>query len=794
MAGGSFELRGRASDDGTIARVLIDGVDVTPPGPPLPALLFASQIQLPAGPSLLRVEAVDDQGRATFREVAVCVEPFLHAGAPSEGVALDLSASGFDEVEVLLRPFLGQVPALVDGAVRGALLFEGSVLGADIRVTGNRVEMPGAAALDLFPSGDGGGRVGMSIRFDRLILFADGRSDYGFLGTDSWTATWDARTVTISTTFALAPAAGGSALQVASDGFRVDIGSSELSVSGFLDPFGIFDGIVNFLAGLFQDEIEAQVRAAVEGIAEEEILPVLEEAFSGLKLDLDLGTLSLSTLFHDALESPLGLSILFDATWRGLERDPTFPPFPGSRAGFAPYPEFPLPAAAPHPVDATISLSADALDQALAGLTAAGLVDARIDLSGVGAPIALDVGTLASILDPRLAELDAVSPSNPLGIRVRAEHPAEVLLGEGSLARPILGEGAVWRYFRGAVEPPAGWRAVAFDDSAWDRGPSGFGYSTDAAELRWVRTRLPDMAAGAYTSLYARAAFDVPSPASANLLLRVRHDDAFVAYLNGTEVARANIEGSPPARTDLATDPIEPTSVEVDLTPFRSILRAGTNVLAVQGHNAGASSSDFVLIPEVLEPVPLPPGTLSAVPAAVELKELAVAFQADAAEDGVGAEDADGVADEVDLFAFRLRLALRTSLLLTRSGGEPAGMAFVMDTADGPDPDEFPDAVIGGPAGLEIGVAREAVDIDDADLIAFAELVLALFGPSLGEALGGFELPSFPLPELAFDLTGDGLPDVRLEVAGATFALADTGGERGPDWLCILSDLRAAPP
>jgi hypothetical protein len=792
MATGSFQLRGRASDDRAVARIVVDGIDITPAGAPLAALTFSSEMQLPPGPSLIRVQAVDDQGRAVHREVAVCVEPFLAAGALGEGLALDLSASGFDEVEVLLRPFLAGVPALVDAAVRGSLLFEGSVLGADIRVTGNHVEMPGTAVLDLFPSADGGGRAGMSIRFDRVILFADGRSDYGFLGTDGWTATWDARTVTITTTFALAPVASGASLEVASDGFRVDIGSSELGVSGFLDPFGIFDGIVEFLAGLFQDEIEAEVKAAVERIAAEEIVPVLEDAFSGLRLDLDLGTLALSTLFHDAIESARGLSILFDAGWRGLERDPSYPPFPGSRAGFAPYPELPLPDAAAHPVDATISLSTDALDQALAALTAAGLIDTSIDLSGAGGPIELDVGTLASLIDPRLAELDGVLPSNPLGLRVRAEHPAAALLGEGSLARPILGEGAVWRYLEGFSEPPSGWSARVFEDSGWKRGPSGFGYSSDLAEVRWVRTPLPDMAAGRFTSFYARAAFEVTNPASARLLLRVRYDDSFVAYVNGTEVARENVTGSPPAHTVLSDQAIEPASVEVDLTPFRSILRAGTNVLAVQGHNAASSSSDFILIPEVLEPVPLPAGTLSAVPVAVEIEELTVAFQADTAEDGVGADDADGIPDEVDLFAFRLRLALRTGLLLTGGNGETAGLAFVMDTEDGPDPDEFPDAVIGGPAGLEIGVAREAVDIDDAELVGFAELVLGLFGPSLGDALGGFELPAFPLPELEFDLTGDGVPDVRLEIAGATFALADTGGERGPDWLCILSDLRAA--
>ncbi|MBI4606237.1 MAG: hypothetical protein HY721_30080 [Planctomycetes bacterium] len=792
----SVQVRGRVTDDNEVVRIVAAGADATPQGPPPVPYEFTATRGLLPGPNLLRVQAVDDFGRSTFKDVAVGRPPLIPVGGKSMGVALDLSGTtGYDEVEKIVRPFLNQVPALLNQAVAGVELYRGSVLGVDIRVTGNRAEVPGAIGFDLFPSSAGGGRVGLAATFERILLFADGRSDFGFLGTDNWAATFTANNVTIRTTFAFNPLPGGAGLDIVTDGFTVEIGSSSTSVSGFLDPFGIFDGLVNFLAGLFQDEIESQVKAAVQGAAEQQLVPILEDAFSNLKLNLDLADVSLDTTFHDVLESGAGLSLLFDSVWLGAVKDPTFPPFPGSSARLAPYPTFPLAVPVGHAVDATISLSSDTLNQALFELTASGLLSTSLGLADVEAPLPLLLGTLATVLDERLLDLPGVSETNPLGLRVAAELPAEIRLGEGALGRAIVGQGAIWRYFKGTAEPPAGWNGLGFDDSSWERGPSGFGYSSDPGELRSVRTELPDMPGG-FTTLYARVAFRVGSPAAlTGLLLHVEHDDGFVAYLNGQEVARANATGAPPAFSAVADGTVEPTQLDIDLTPRRALLRAGDNVLAVQGLNAASASSDFVLVPELLEPVAPPAGTLGRVPAVIDVRDLVLTFVADTKGDGVGTSDADGQADEVDLFAYRLDFSLQAALLLTDGGGSmPPAIGFQMLAEDGPDADAFPDAIVGGAQGLRIAVAREAIDMRTTTLIEFAQLVLAILGPSLGEALTGFELPSFPIPELSFDLDSNGVPDVRLDVVNATLAVVDTTGDRRADWVCILSNLRAAAP
>ena len=165
---------------------------------------------------------------------------------------------------------------------------------------------------------------------------------------------------------------------------------------------------------------------------------------------------------------------------------------------------------------------------------------------------------------------------------------------------PIL-DGDEWRYLKGRSEPPSGWATATFDDAAWTRGASGFGYGTDCVH----RTVLSDMKDG-YSSLYLRRAFDVADPAAIQALtLTMDYDDGFVAYLNGTEVARRNVTGNPPAASSLATQnhdcsgaPVSGNAPE-SFSLSKSALRAGTNVLAIQALNLSRGSSDFTVVPEL---------------------------------------------------------------------------------------------------------------------------------------------------------------------------------------------------
>lgn len=168
-----------------------------------------------------------------------------------------------------------------------------------------------------------------------------------------------------------------------------------------------------------------------------------------------------------------------------------------------------------------------------------------------------------------------------------------------------ISRGEFWRYRKGDSAPPTNWADPLFDDSTWLLGQTGIGYGDNDDT-----TVITDMRYN-YASMYIRQSFVVANPATVtNLILRLDYDDGFVAYLNGTEVARANVQGTPPAFDTEADNNHEPGEPE-DFTINAALLVPGTNVIAIQGHNSSISSNDFSLIPILLEEAPLavPPRT-----------------------------------------------------------------------------------------------------------------------------------------------------------------------------------------
>lgn len=160
----------------------------------------------------------------------------------------------------------------------------------------------------------------------------------------------------------------------------------------------------------------------------------------------------------------------------------------------------------------------------------------------------------------------------------------------------VIDQGDIWRYRVGTVAPPANWMAPGFDDQTWSSGPSGLGYG-DGDDATVVPSTL---------SLFIRARFSVADTAAIrHLLLNVDYDDAFVAYLNGVEIARAGIgvTGTPPAHDQSADGQHEARIYQGGLPErfetagARALLVPGDNILAVQVHNAGATSSDLSIIP-----------------------------------------------------------------------------------------------------------------------------------------------------------------------------------------------------
>ena len=138
-----------------------------------------------------------------------------------------------------------------------------------------------------------------------------------------------------------------------------------------------------------------------------------------------------------------------------------------------------------------------------------------------------------------------------------------------------------WHYFKGTAEPPARWRDLAFDASAWPSGKAPFGYGL-RGHVRYG-TPLADMKAG-YTSVFLRKYFQVDDLAQTTALkLSVNYSDGFVAWLNGVPVAARNAPVNPVTTSVATAGHAASDEHRYDVFPVSAApLRLGRNVLALQ--------------------------------------------------------------------------------------------------------------------------------------------------------------------------------------------------------------------
>ena len=151
------------------------------------------------------------------------------------------------------------------------------------------------------------------------------------------------------------------------------------------------------------------------------------------------------------------------------------------------------------------------------------------------------------------------------------------------------------------------WFLSNFDDSSWPSGTKGSGYDSANGRYQSIIDSSLNFGDQANSSevetIYMRIKFDVNDPSIYDTLsLKVRYDDGFVAYINGTEVARDRAGGSP--GTPLAFNAQASSShTDSQAEKFKSflisqhidLLKKGSNVLAIQGLNVSAGSSDFLI-------------------------------------------------------------------------------------------------------------------------------------------------------------------------------------------------------
>lgn len=132
-------------------------------------------------------------------------------------------------------------------------------------------------------------------------------------------------------------------------------------------------------------------------------------------------------------------------------------------------------------------------------------------------------------------------------------------------------------------------------EGKWSFGPAGFGYGDDddATVFSQMKNR--------YQSLAIRRELKLPPevPADAVLILRVDYDDAFVAWLDGKEIARKNMRGTG-KDSSVASSHNAGQAEDIRLGRVDRFLGSTSSILAVQGFNVKLDSSDFSLHPRII--------------------------------------------------------------------------------------------------------------------------------------------------------------------------------------------------
>jgi hypothetical protein len=193
--------------------------------------------------------------------------------------------------------------------------------------------------------------------------------------------------------------------------------------------------------------------------------------------------------------------------------------------------------------------------------------------------------------------------------------------GPAASTQTLVAENAPKRVLVPTRDIGATWKSdSAFDDSAWTlvaSGPGGIGYERGSGYQQYLSIDLGTQMYNQQATCYIRIPFTVANTAFSSLLLKIRYDDGFIAYLNGTEVARRNFTGTP--RWNSVGDKDNPDAAAVmqetiDISASVRALKSGPNLLAIHGLNGTLDSSDLLISVELSAAKGTPGSAAPAVP------------------------------------------------------------------------------------------------------------------------------------------------------------------------------------
>ncbi|WP_339730257.1 EDR1-related protein [uncultured Gimesia sp.] len=158
-----------------------------------------------------------------------------------------------------------------------------------------------------------------------------------------------------------------------------------------------------------------------------------------------------------------------------------------------------------------------------------------------------------------------------------------------------FGKQSEWKYQDNGKALPLDWVQPTFEDAKWPTGPAPLGYGDTGLN---TTVRFGDDSQKKQITTYFRRAFQIEDATKLKkLVLLIRSDDGIVVYLNGKEIIRNNL---PAGQVTAETTAIEALGRVVEriyqrFTVSADNLVSGTNVIAVEVHQANPRSTDLFL-------------------------------------------------------------------------------------------------------------------------------------------------------------------------------------------------------
>jgi hypothetical protein len=159
-------------------------------------------------------------------------------------------------------------------------------------------------------------------------------------------------------------------------------------------------------------------------------------------------------------------------------------------------------------------------------------------------------------------------------------------------AQTIVAYQSDWKYLQnGVVQSNTAWAAPGFSDASWSSGNAPFGFGSNAGyTYNTTLQKINSSTGNNHPVYYFRKSFQVSNASSyAGLRLRATLDDGMVIYIGGVEVARKNMT---PTHSGYAGNPVGNPLLTIDTVLSVSKIQNGNNVIAVELHQTGETSSD----------------------------------------------------------------------------------------------------------------------------------------------------------------------------------------------------------